>query len=279
MDKFDRRSLIGAVGLGVALAACGKTADSSEANPKKATASDAILGINEQWGEDPHKSAPSSPPANGFKPAYICIVYVRLDGNSKKSTIRHGYIALRPQQAEESVADYEKFQTGEAEKMFQKASSGPWNQNVPTGHRRKEVNFENFTFGRQMRIFMVVDEDNIKFDDRKANGKYANLVRFTQFRTSKRMDIFEPEPADQNHAFFGATIVPISLPGRTRQALRLDNWYIGPNGAAIDEQDVDTHQKYAMNLQLLWRAGDTGTNLQWIPFIIDPDGGNMGSQP
>jgi hypothetical protein len=278
MSKIDRRTLIGVAGASVALAACGKVkgGDSQQVKTDGTVVDD--FGVNPQWGENPHDNGPIDKPAGGFNPSFICIVYIKFD-DGKKTIIRHGYIETGPKNSVETDTQFDARQIAAAESMFAAAAKGNWKANTSIGYSRKEVNFEKFEFGQQMRLFVVVDNDSVKFDDRKENGKYANLIRFTKYRTTQNMTDFAPETAAENHAYFGATLVAVKIQNKSRQALRVDNWYIGPKAAPIVYDDPKTHQYYAMNWQLLWQASDTGSVNQSIPFIIDPDGGNMGGTP
>lgn len=283
MTEINRRGLIGAAGAAgatVALAACGGKGNKNNASVAATDSNNnGNKGINDQWGDDPHRPAPSPVPTGGFNPTHICIVYIRFEGSNNKSVVRHGYIAIRPRNAGENDTSYDAYQLTQATLMFKQASTGNWNENTPTGERRKRVNFEDFSFGHQMRIFVLIDNDNIKFDDRKIDQEYANLIRFTAYRTTDSMTQLKPVLAKENNSFYGATLVDVALPGRARKTLRFDNWYIAPPGVVIEYSDPSTHQLYAMNFQLLWLANEKGTRITHIPMIIDPDGGNMGSQP
>lgn len=279
MDEINRRALIGAAGATMALAACGESKDGSATTMPATQDPSNRRGVSLHWGEDPHKDAPAKKPAGGFAPGFACIVYIKFD-DGKKTIVRHGYLDISKRNGE-TEAEYAARQKKELDELWAAAAKGNWKAST-VGHKNKQINFENFNFGQQMRIYVLVDNDNVRFDDRKStDGKYANLVRFTQFRTTKDMTNFDPEEAAENHAFFGADLVDIALGGKTRKALKLDNWYVGPEAAEIKADDPSTHQYYAMNFQLLWEAADSDntTKITRIPIVIDPDGGNMGGQP
>lgn len=274
MTSIDRRAIIGAAGASIALAAC---SGRSENDTGEGDAPDGKgLGPSDQWGEDPHASAPKTPPPGGFNPKYVCGVYVKFTGTNM--VVRHGYIESAAASDVETREESEARQRADAETLLNAISGQDWAASR-VGHPRKEVNFERFDFGQQMRLFFVVDNDGIGFDDRKTDGKYANLLRFRKYAASNDMNAYNPRPVDPNHGFFGATLVPLNVAGKARQALRLDNWYCGPGGKPVDPKTPSTHQFFSMDLNLLWAGAEPGTNRKAIPIIIDPDGGNMGSQP
>lgn len=277
MSKLDRRTIITAAGIGAVGATIALTGCSAEpGNSGENAPEEGESWPSDQWGEDPHAAAPKTPPPGGFDPKYLCIVYVKFTGSNM--IVRHGYIASPSKSAGETPAENEARHRADAEAMLNEAAKEDWKVSR-LGHPRKEVNFERFDFGQQMRLFFFIDNDGIAFDGRKKDGKYANLLRFVKHNTTSNMDAYKPRPVDPNHAFFGATLVPLAANGKERQALRLDNWYCGPKGKPVDPRDPSTHQFFAMDLNLLWAGAEAGTDRKSIPIIIDPDGGNMGSQP
>jgi hypothetical protein len=279
MSQIDRRTLIGVAGASVAVAACnpGGGSDGGGDGGGDYGGKDE-RGINEQWGEDPHKPAPDVPPPGGFKPAYICAIYIRFD-EGNKAVIRHGYYETGPMKDGEDAKAFDANQIKAAEEMLADAASAEDWKASRIGYPRKEVNFEGFDFGQQMRLFAVVDNDSVKFDDRMTDGKYANLVRFTKYQTTEDMANFKPKLTNPNHAFFGATLIDLNVGNKKRKALQLDNWYAGPKGQAIKKDDPKTHQYFALDLHVLWEATQPGTKIKAIPIVIDPDGGNMGGTP
>lgn len=222
-----------------------------------------------QWGKDPHEPNPLGP---GFNPEYVCIIYYKFD-DPKKTMVRQGYFATSAIPAGKTEKQF-------AEEMLKEASKAKNAQdwlNNPIGEKRKEFNFNGFTFGHTARIYMLVDNDNVRFDDRKvdpgtAQGKYANLVRFTEFRVDKDAADFRLIPADQNYSFFAASLTDLC----GRKGLVMDNIYQTEDGRAPSKDDP---RIYSMNFHLLWDAVDKQGNLTSIPIAIDPDGGNVGSRP
>lgn len=222
-----------------------------------------------QWGKDPHEPNPLGP---GFNPEYVCIIYYKFD-DPKKTMVRQGYFATSAIPAGKTEKQF-------AEEMLKEASKAKNAQdwlNNPIGDKRKEFNFNGFTFGHTARIYMLVDNDNVRFDDRKvdpgtAQEKYANLVRFTEFRVDKDATDFRLIPADQNYSFFAASLTDLC----GRKGLVMDNIYQTEDGRAPSKDDP---RIYSMNFHLLWDAVDKQGNLTSIPIAIDPDGGNVGSRP
>ncbi len=270
MEEIDRRTIIGVAGATMALAAC-KPADAGGGVAANGDSDQA-----DQWGEDPHAAGPKVQPPGGFSPKYLCVVYIKFAGSNM--IVRHGYTEIAPPSDAASEKDVDTLQREAAEALLNEAAKGDW-KSSRVGHPRKEVNFEGFNFGQQMRLFFYVDNDGINFDGRQKDGKYANLLRFSQYSSVGNMEKYDPKKVDPNHAFFGATLVPLTVGGKERQALRLDNWYCGPNGKPVDPKDPKTHQFFYMYLNLLWTAAEAGAKVRTIPIVIDPGGGNMGRQP
>lgn len=227
------------------------------------------MASGQQWGMDPHGP---NPLGASFEPEYVCIIYFKFD-DPKKTMIRQGYFATSSIPAGMTEKTF-------AEKMLKEASkaktSKDWLDN-PTGDKRKEFNFNGFTFGHAARIYMLVDNDNVRFDDRKTEvgtpeERYANLVRFTEFRVDKDAADFRLIPADQNYSFYGATLTDLS----GRKGLMMDNIYRTEDGGTPSK---DNPRIYSMNFHLFWDAVDKEGKLTSVPVVIDPDGGNVGSQP
>lgn len=222
-----------------------------------------------QWGKDPHDC---NPLGDAFKPDYVCFIYFKFD-DMKKTMIRQGYFATSEIPAGKSEKEYVEFMLKEAEKA---KTSKDWLKN-PNGDPRKEFNFNGFTFGHTARIYMLVDNDNVRFDDRKVDPgtpaeKFANLVRFTEYRVDKDAADFRLIPANENYAFFAAHLTDLS----GRKGLVMDNIYKTEDGRAPSKDDP---RIYSMNFHLLWDALDKEGNLTTVPIVIDPDGGNVGSKP
>lgn len=227
------------------------------------------MASGQQWGMDPHGP---NPLGASFEPEYVCIIYFKFD-DPKKTMIRQGYFATSSIPTGMTEKTF-------AEKMLKEASkaktSKDWLDN-PTGDKRKEFNFNGFTFGHAARIYMLVDNDNVRFDDRKTDvgtpeERYANLVRFTEFRVDKDAADFRLIPADQNYSFYGATLTDLS----GRKGLMMDNIYRTEDGGTPSK---DNPRIYSMNFHLFWDAVDKEGKLTSVPIVIDPDGGNVGSQP
>jgi hypothetical protein len=270
MAEIDRRTIIGVAGATMALAAC-KPADGGGGAPGHDDRNE-----SDQWGEDPHATGPKVPPPGGFNPRYLCVVYIKFTDSNM--IVRHGYTETTAPSGPADEKDVDARQRADAEALLNEAVKGDW-KTSRIGHPRKEVNFERFDFGQQMRLFFYIDNDGINFDGRMKDGKYANLLRFSKYSSVGDMANYDPKKVDPNHAFFGATLAPLTVGGKERQALRLDNWYCGPKGKPVDPKDPKTHQFFYMYLNLLWTAAEAGTKVRTIPIVIDPGGGNMGSQP
>ena len=284
MIDINRRNVLSAAGAGLAVAACSPKTDSAARQDMDVGDECKARAPYPQHGADPHEKVGTKFPNNTkFSPKYLCAVYIRFEA-SGQMIVRHGYFDL-------ATITTDMSQERIAAKLLKSAadakSTEDW-KSVQYGDIRKEVNFENFSFGHPARLFLLIDNDYVKFDDRKdADEVYRNLLRFTQFRVDtgqeKRDGKFELVKANENYAFFDATLIEMEeFPNR--KLLRLDNHYTDKNGKPIKAVPTNpvTHHRYSINFNLLWTTGDPSgkpPSVKVIPMVIDPDGGNMGSQP
>jgi hypothetical protein len=255
MSDVDRRTLFGVAGASLAVAACG---ESGKADGPK------TLAPGPQHGDDPHL------PHKGslvFKPDYICAIYIRFD-DLKKTIVRHGYYKVSDFPAGKSESDVALMLLLAAKRA---KDANAWKKDT-TGHTRKEFNFNGLTFGHVARLYIMVDNDNVKFDDSKASGAFANLLRFTPYRVDQKATDFSLIEADPNYSFYNAKTIALG----DRQVLQVENWYLNKDGGAPSSA---LPCNYSMNIHLFWESTDKEGTLTRIPIVIDPDTGNMGSTP
>ncbi len=324
MDKtVSRRNFVALAGAGIAAAGCSKQtpgASESDANastgPKTArikTDIDGELEGNLPRGVDQnHGALPIGKPLGQdgkpmpFKPAGICLVYIRFekpkksngeDGNPDAGflTVRHAYWPMEAgwNEADSSSEELKKVSALIAEARTMKKEQ--WKQTTSPKEKRREFDFEKFGFKAQRRIYLFVDNSDITFDKRTlfsdSNGDTkikANLIRFTKYLSGDRRATntnpayLRYEAADPNYAFWNTRTKNID--GGTDNLLVVDNYQTKldqnnpPNLVPIDS-GKDTLW-YSMNIHLLAKSLDQSGNIMQVPIIIDPDTGNgAGNDP
>ncbi len=260
MEKVDRRTLFGVAGASLALAACKKV----EGGPTTQSElgfydNEARLSEYKQFGKQPEQEVSNIPESGGkrkpkgftgsFSPKYCCLVYMKfVDGTF---TAKHAYFEI----ASVNIAE-----------QFTAISSGrDW---ISPVYGRSEVNFENFGFGSQNKIYFYVDNgDDVLF-------RGANSIQFNPVdeRGSKKA---------LNNAFLNAEEDTTTWPGKT--LLTLENWYVNENGKPIpnvtahpNNVPVSAQRLYSINILLNMKL--LGTS-KYFPVIVDPGGGNGTSKP
>jgi hypothetical protein len=267
MGEIDRRALIGAGGATVALAACSPAGKSSDKNDVNGSAIDADSlrdwkVKNSPFGPGiPNDDAGIQKPNNGkrriprgakkddFKAEYFCLVYIKFSDG--KIDVRHAYF----------------YPTINVKDQFVLVSSGEsWAR--PFGGN-EYTNFDNFNFGSPQTIYMYIDNDTVEFDP-------ENLIQMTFFGPRKDKP-GNPKIKDVNNAFLNPEIDIVTWQGK--KLLKIENWFYGKNGRKIDKTKKNEWEYFSMNIHILMKTASGGGAYGDIPLVIDPDGGNMGSQP
>lgn len=267
MVDIDRRGLIAVAGTSFALASCAKAQETPSAQGWQ----------GDTWGNPTTNDGPAGEaPETAFKPAYLCAVYIQLDPKKLGTfKIRHGYIdasTLTGGNEQEAV-----------EKLLLEARDAPeaaW-ATKPGDILRKEKNFEGFTFGSQQRLYFVIDNENIVFDDRKdEKGLASALVRFTRYGPSAESERLSTVDRAINNSFFKVATVDALTNGpfTGKKLLTLDNWHTDSTGQLINPKDPKSYQSYSMDIRILMQTSDAGT-IKVVPMVIDPDTHNNGRKP
>ncbi len=271
MTDINRRNLIALAGTSIALSAC--TGGSDNASPNEAS-----NWNGDTWGNPATNDAPTSISAEvAFKPAYLCVVYLQLDPQKFGALkVRHSYLDAA------GLSGAKEQEAAEALLLEARTATDAEWVSKPGDILRKEKNFEKFSFGSQQRIYLVIDNDNIVFDDRKdEKGQPAALVRFTRYGPSADSDRLSLVDRAVNNSFFSAKTIEASAAGpfKGKKLLTLNNWYTGKDGTPINPKDPKTYQTYAMDIRILMMTSDTGGTIKMVPIVIDPDTVNHGRRP
>lgn len=268
MGDINRRALIGAAGATVALAACTKEGAGGAEAARNSICLDlpeskSGLGI---FGTGIPHEVPNIPVSNGrrypkgakssdYKPEYACLVYLKFLNNKLYSNYAH-FLKSTFAESGKSIKD-----------QFEKiASDQNW-----VDAKREGKNFDEFAFGNQHDIYFFLDNSgDIVFDP-------ENLIQFTQYGIKRDVNGNKPLKYE-NNSFLNAEILTNIYPGK--DVLHLENWYTNKVGKKCEAKynDYKTHHLYSFNIHLLMAVGAI-TATKSIPIVIDPDGGNMGSQP
>ncbi len=215
-----------------------------------------------------------TPKEDEFDPAYVCAVYIRLEPNGT-FTIRHAY-----DDAGDDPTQYDTKAIAILEDAKKAKSNDDWKDTSGDYKKRKEIGFDNFTFGSRQLIYFFVDNDpeTLKFDER--NGK-ATILRFSPY---SGINYSAGPVMKENYAFYNLVAKDLSIQAsKGTRAVVVQFWNTKADGTDIDakENDPETHYVYSMNLHMLMSAGKRGgdANNRIVPVILDPDGGNVGSKP
>lgn len=194
--------------------------------------------------------------AGTFAPDFCCLVYMKFAATGIEA--RFAYFDMPRDAAALTKLLEDNFSN----------STGSWVGNV----LRQGTNFDGWDFGHQQMIYVYVDNaDTIRFD-------VTNPVVFTRFGGRTK-----PAPGtnerSRNNAFLNAKVETNTiLPGG--DVLSVENWYCDVAGRPI--VDKVQYERYSMNIHLLLKCVDPASGAGTygnVPIVLDPDPGNMGSNP
>ena len=290
MTEIDRRTLFGALGAGLVLVSCTPGAKKRKegkkeefGNPEEGDSCGSAAGESALWGDKVNKPTPRGvPKGTAFKPDYLCAAYIRFEQDG--IVVRQGHVHLMG-----TAVDSEAEQAAIAQKLLMalKNPGNPTGVNVEFRHD----NFDDFSLnGKQVLVLFVDNDPSVaRFVAKKdmppaEPGKpqedvLDHIVRFTQFS-----GVNLGEEAKKNYNFCALKPVEPPLQGFDSPiAYRLNFWNRDGSGDQIKavKGKPETHFRYSMNIHLRFAAkpsGAGGGNVSF-PVILDPDTGNMGSNP
>ena len=291
MTDIDRRTLFGAMGAGLVLAGCSskpKDEDSKgELSGKlKESGCGSVgsgAGESELWGDSVTRERPRRlPPGTLFKPEYLCAAYIRFEKDG--IVVRQGHVRLTG-----TAVDSETEQAQIAQKLLTalKSPGSPTGVNVEF----QSENFENFSLnGPQVLVLFVDNDPNLarfvstadmppQRPGKDPENYLEHIVRFTQFS-----GVTLGEEVQKNYNFYALKPVSPALQGfDSPLAYRLNFWNLDASGNPIKakKDEPATHYRYSMNIYLRYAAklAGAGGGKASFPVILDPDTGNMGSNP
>lgn len=291
MTDINRRMLLGAVsvaGASLALTGCGSrprgdAMPSGEDNTGMGNDSDQA-GSCAPYGEEVDVTQSSVTNAS-FSPDHVCALYIKYQNG--KPIVRHAYSELGGSWDDSHVMNV-AVALLQALRDYNPAKPQPY----PVSVKWPRYNFDNFSMGSQQVLVILVDNrpDVIRFNDDPTKQR---IIRFTKFSGTLDPGPIPYPDRQENHAFYD--LRPLRLTGagfETDLAYRLNFWNLDGTGTEMtgvnkpNPNDRKTWKIYSMNIHLLQTVAfptakfdDGSMVISTIPTILDPDTGNMGSNP
>lgn len=269
MTDIDRRTLLGAAGAagaGMMLAGC-----DGRSSKKKCEETTDLAGLCASHGKSVDQARPDKAQDSDFKPQYLSVAYLRFDSLGRLIA-RTAHLAL-PQYDDAYV-------NAQTTKLLEEMVTGVYTLPVLFAAN----NFVNFHYSKQTIVVVFLDNDPnyIRFNSDPSLSEQQNLkyvIRFSQFSGQPPYSARRP-----NHSYFGIRkldLVSTLLTGKT--AYRLNFWSRDKDNITLNVPKTDKRRWhiYSMNIHLLMKAAlaTAGQAETWVPIIVDPDTGNMGSNP
>lgn len=285
MTEINRRGLIGAAGASVALAACSQQSAGSGKTTKKNwqdMTKIELKGIFPSFGHPVTATKPDPlQPDISFDPEWICVVYMKMEANGE-FTVRHGY--------EPYPGQYPNPQGERAtvEGLLQAAArgAGSWLHASGEWEKRREHNFDDFSQNSQQRIWFFVDNlpREMTFEDRNGDDFIIRFAPMSGVDPENRLPANQNRQHYPNNAFFNIDVInDVTIPNlKGKTLISLDYWNTNLKGERVvvaPKAPIADHYLYAINIHLKLAMSKRAGPNQWLPMIVDPDGGNMGSQP
>jgi hypothetical protein len=290
MTDINRRTLFGAMGAGLVLAGCRRKPDTPDeplvGNPAGGKSCGGVVGggagESAIWGDPVTLPRPRFVPASAqFNPGFVCAAYARFE--STGLVVRQGHVQLTG-----TAVNSEAQQNDVAVKLLKELRSP--STSPPVAVQFPSQNFDNFSMNGQQVLVLFVDNPPslVRFvadadmppakPPKPRENFLEHIVRFTQFSGQNI-----GEEMTQNHAFAALKAIDVSGQGLDGLlAYRLNFWNtIGGKPIVAKKEDPTTHARYSMNVHLKMAAKPVGTGSSTFtfPLVLDPDTGNMGSNP
>jgi hypothetical protein len=252
--NVDRRTLFGAAGATVALAAC------TPKEPDEVTVleNDRSKGL---YGKDLSNKVPGvADPATGklrpavyqgeFKPKDDYLAYMKFENGRLK--VRTAFFENAGAEDPEAIA----------ERFLSVAKTDRWG----AGALAESTSFADFGFGGQARLYFYLDNGNdVRFDD-------VNRIHMTLYKSKDQQ-----KKLPKDNAFMNPEIRNVG----GLSVLYVENWYVSANGKPIKEAyggQLPDPVEFSMNVHLLMNSG-TDAEPFVAPIVLDPDGMNGTNRP
>jgi hypothetical protein len=277
--------LLGVAGVSLLGSAIGSFVSTTIANDVWTMGFPDFHGENPEWNR---KAKTAAPYGSDFKSDYYAVAYMKFEtvqntppnqNAPPKLTVQHAYFQTNPLTGAAPEADALECAV-DILKMHGKPAPNPaptppsWANTCkivtpkPPPDRPWECdqgqvykNFNCFYFGKPIRIFVIVDNDNINF-----NTKVP--VSITPFASDadlgEKQNTSTKKPLDQNFSFYNAHVLDSQTAGRN--VLYIENHYTDEEGNPIAD---NSWREYSINFNLEMCDGGV-----CIPLVIDPGTGN-----
>lgn len=265
MTEIDRRALITATGAGLILAAC--TPQGPEKPPTAKPTWTSGEGAGLLYGQAVNAKAPDTPgKVKEFNPDTICIVLLRFESGGA-IIARRTYIPVpspKPTKDQVSAAIIP---------ILKRLSAGIDHD----ANDREDIDPIKL-YGQRILVIYVDNKPataRFKYESDPLNevASYDYTLRFAPYSgADPKREIKE------NHAFFNVQKIALDVTAGLagKDIFLLDFWNTDEGGNAINAKQGESHSHYRYSLNILLEVA-AGT--RWIPIIVDPDTGNMGSEP
>lgn len=230
-------------------------------------------GIGDLYGHDPNDQSRIDPanPANG------AVVYIKF-GKGGSVIARNAYFVRDSNEAAQvdCLIDWLAQPTPANTPTGCNAVEDPGSAMPRRGAAAFRENFAYFDFGSPHILYVFIDNDDVKFNDK-------NAVSFTPFGADRRVTSSMQATRTRNTSWNAARIGPLpSLVGR--KGLTINNAFRDARGNRDEENQEFLSAQFSMNLHL-WACAksdecDLSDPQSRIDIIVDPDTGNgRGSRP
>jgi hypothetical protein len=273
MNEINRRALLGAAGVasaGLALAGCSETCEADgNGSIGNETGQLGSHGDCKIYG-DPVNSGYDKP----FQAKELCVVYIQFD-KSPGPNIIQGYILLTGSPDDTEI---EKI----AQAALQQLATGQGS----VAFYETRYNFDRFSFRAPTRIVLFIDnpDTEVRFgsDLLPPQVDLEHVVRFTPVTGLSANPGVAPsfKDATPNQNFYALKRLAIAnLTGKVAYSLNYLN--VNTDGSQITGIPYTNYMRWwrhSINIHLLVAPKHVG-GPAWIPLVLDPDTGNMGSNP
>jgi hypothetical protein len=274
MTEIDRRALVTMAGAGLLLAGCDSLG--GDRRDKKCPKPAGPVGECEIHGDKVTKKGKDE--HGDVSIGMLCAVYIRFPTNGGGLTAIHNYVELSEPQSDSQLRSL-------AQKMFEEIKG----ENHDLEYYKQRENFEKLSFDRPTLIAFCVDnnEDFVKFawDDTLGDEQnLEHLIRFTPYSGHKGYKAQGEEyykKRKPNKNFYDIDRWIMSNPKNLESATVINIKYYNKteshqNIPEPNKNDAATWHVYSMNIHLLMSGTSSAKR---IPIVLDPDTGNMGSEP
>jgi hypothetical protein len=270
MTEIDRRSLVTLAGAGLLVAACNRAGSNKPDEPSKGTGDTGLFGDCPVHGDSVTATAPA-----GFAAKLLCVVYIQFPPTGGGPDIQQKYVLLTGTESDNDIRT-----------MVQHVLEQIKGINHSITYYRERYDFQSFSFDRPTYVAFYLDnaETQVKFNWSTVLSDSKNKEHILRFTRYSGHPGYPGEPIynsrKKNKNFYGIERWTFSNPSVLASDKVVSVKFYNRNEALQqigkpDHTKPSTWYIYSMNIHLQM-ATLRGT---MFPLILDPDTGNMGSDP